>query len=121
VAAGLEAAAGHTTAVGCRRWWWLRVIPVLVCIAPIGHTLMRGQTNLMLLLFVGGLVAALLRRQRCQAGLWLAAAICLKIFPAYLLLVPVLRRDGRCLAGCGLGLVIGLGLLPVAALGPART
>src|SRR5262249_24509112 len=28
---------------GCRRWWALRVIPVLACLVPIGHTLMRGQ------------------------------------------------------------------------------
>jgi hypothetical protein len=47
--------------------------------------------------------------------------MCLKIFPAYLLLVPLVRRDGRCLAGCAAGLVLGLGVVPVAALGPART
>ncbi len=106
---------------GSRGWWAMRILPVLVCLPPIGHTLMRGQTNLLLLLFVCGMVACMLRQQPARAGAWLAGAICLKIFPAYLLLVPLLRRDGRCLAGCALGLVVGLGLVPLAAMGPRQT
>jgi hypothetical protein len=59
-----------------------------------------------------------LKGQRLRAGLWLAGAICLKIFPAYLLVLPLWRRDDRCLAGCALGLVLGLVVLPVLYLGP---
>jgi hypothetical protein len=121
LAGSLEQAAGGALPVGCRGWWWLRVLPVLVCLPPIGHTLMRGQTNVMLLLCVCGMASGLLRQQRLRAGLWLAGAICLKIFPAYLLVVPLLRRDLRCAAGCGLGLVVGLGLVPLAALGATQT
>jgi hypothetical protein len=44
-----------------------------------------------------------------------------KIFPAFLLLYPLWRRDGRCLAGWAAGLAVGLGLVPVAVLGPSRT
>jgi hypothetical protein len=106
---------------GCRRWWYLRVIPLLVCLPPIGHTLMRGQANLLLLAMICATIAALLNGRQVRAGLWLAGAICLKIFPAYLLLVPLLRRDLRCLAGCGLGLVLGLVVIPVAVLGPNQT
>jgi hypothetical protein len=67
-----------------------------------------------------GFVAALLRGRRLTAGLCLAGAICLKIIPAFLLVLPLWRRDGRCLAGCAVGVLVGLVLVPVAALGPAR-
>ncbi|HVS39004.1 MAG TPA: glycosyltransferase family 87 protein [Gemmataceae bacterium] len=103
------------------RWWQLRLAPVLVCLPMIGHTLMRGQVNLLLLLLLCGMVTASLRGRRLQAGLWLAGAICLKLIPAFLLLYPLSRRDGRCLVGCAIGLVAGLGLIPAAAFGPART
>jgi hypothetical protein len=106
---------------GSPRWWALRLIPILTCLPPIGHTLMRGQVSLLLLLLLCGMGAALLRGRRWQAGLWLAGAICLKVIPAFLLLVPLWRRDGRCLAGCALGLIVGLGVIPVAVFGPART
>jgi hypothetical protein len=36
-------------------------------------------------------------------------------------LIPLVRRDGRCLAGCVLGLVVGLFLIPAAVLGPSQT
>jgi hypothetical protein len=87
----------------------------------IGHTLMRGQVGLLLLLLLCGMARALVRRRPTQAGLWLAGAICLKVIPAFLLLYPLYRRDGRCLAGCALGLLLGLVVIPAAALGPART
>ena len=106
---------------GCRRWWLLRALPVLACLPPIGHTLMRGQANFVLLLCICGLIANLLQQRRLTAGVYLAGAICLKIFPAYLLLVPFWRRDLRCVTGCVLGLFVGLALIPLLVLGPERT
>jgi alpha-1,2-mannosyltransferase len=106
---------------GCRRWWGLRLLPVLACLPPIGHTLMRGQVGLLLLLLLCGLLAALLQGRRFQAGLWLAGAICLKVIPALLVLYPLWRRDGRCLAGCALGLLVGLLAVPAVVMGPQRT
>jgi hypothetical protein len=111
---------GRWLAWDSRRWWRLRVLPLLVCLAPIGHTLMRGQANLLLLALVCGMIAAAVRGRRFLAGVSLAGAICLKIFPAFLLLYPLWRRDGRCLAGCAAGLAVGLGVVPVIALGPQR-
>src|SRR5207248_10948640 len=93
---------------GCRRWWALRVLPVLVCLVPVGHTLMRGQVNLQVLALLCGTAAASLRGRPFRAGLWLAGAICVKIIPAFLVLVPLWRRDARLLAGCALGLFLGL-------------
>ena len=45
----------------------------------------------------------------------------MKVIPAFLLVYPLWRRDRRCLAGCALGLLAGLGAIPVAVFGPART
>jgi hypothetical protein len=103
------------------RWWVLRLGPTWACLSPIGLTLMRGQVTLLLLLLLSGFITALVRGRRFQAGLWLAGAICLKIIPAYLLLVPLYRRDLRCLTGCAVGLVAGLAVIPSVALGPATT
>jgi hypothetical protein len=105
---------------GCRRWWALRILPVLVCLVPIGHTLTRGQMNLLLLMLLCAALAATVRGRRFQGGLWLAGAICLKIFPAFLLLFPVCRRDGRFLLGCAAGLILGLVIIPAAVFGPIR-
>jgi hypothetical protein len=106
---------------GCRRWWALRVLPVLACIVPVGHTLMRGQVNLLLLALLCAMAAALVRGHTVRAGLWLAGAVCLKVIPAFLLLVPVWRREVRCLAGFVVGVVIGLALVPAAVFGVPRT
>jgi hypothetical protein len=103
------------------RWWLLRIVPVVACLPPIGHTLMRGQANIVLLALVCWFAAALLRGWPHRAGWFLAGAITLKIFPAYLLLYPMWRRDWRCLLGCGAGLFAGLIAVPVLAIGPERT
>lgn len=115
------AALGGLPPRGCRRWWALRLVPVLACLPPIGHTLMRGQVNLLLLALLCAMSAAFIRGRSWRAGLWLAGAVCLKVIPAFLLLVPLWRRDFRCLAGCVLGLLVGLLLIPAAVFGLPRT
>ena len=107
--------------VGGRAWWALRVFPVLVCLVPIGHTLMRGQANLVLFALLCGMAAGLLRGQSFRAGVCLAGMICIKVFPAYLALYPLWRRDARCLAGCAAGLFVGLVAIPLAVFGPELT
>jgi hypothetical protein len=104
----------------CRRWWALRMWPVWVCWLPIGHTLSRGQVNIFILAILCAAQAGWLRGQRFRAGLWLAFAICIKVIPAYLLVYPLWKRDGRSLLGCAAGLLAGLVLIPLAAFGPQR-
>jgi alpha-1,2-mannosyltransferase len=82
---------------------------------------MRGQANPLLLLFLCAAIAAVARKRDFQAGMWLAGAICLKIFPAFLLIYPVWRRNGRLLAGCFAGLAVGLIFIPLLVFGPAQT
>lgn len=102
------------------RWWALRVWPVLVCIAPLGQTLLRGQVNLLVLALLCAMLAAALRGQSGRAGLWLAGAICVKIIPVFVLLYPLRQRDWRWLGGCAAGLAVGLALIPSLVFGPRQ-
>jgi hypothetical protein len=104
----------------CYRWWAARLWPVLVCITPVGQTLVRGQVNLLVLAMICAMLAAALRQQSWRAGLWLSAAICVKIIPAFLLLYPMWRRDWRWLGGCAAGLLVGLVVIPAVVFGPAK-
>lgn len=105
----------------CRRWWLLRLCPVFICLLPIGHTLMRGQVNLIVLAALCAALADWMRRRNFRAGLWLAFAVCIKVIPVYLLVYPLWKRDVRGLLGCCAGLLAGLVLIPVLAFGPAKT
>src|SRR5581483_10400616 len=98
-------------------WWYARTIPVLVCLGGVGFTLGRGQVNLFLVALVAGMFAAAAAGRRFASGAWLAGAIALKVIPGLLVLYPLLRRDGRALAGVAVGLVVLLGAVPAAVWG----
>ncbi|HVX11663.1 MAG TPA: glycosyltransferase family 87 protein [Pirellulales bacterium] len=106
---------------GSRGWWGLRLWPFLSCLPTIGHTLIRGQVGILLLLFLSGMIAAAVRRRSWQAGGWLACAICLKVIPALLVFYPLFRRDTKFLGGCAAGLLVGLVIVPAAVRGPQQT
>ena len=105
----------------CRRWWALRIVPVLICLLPIGHTLQRSQVNLLILALLCAMMASFIRRQSLRAGLWLSLACAIKVIPLYLVLYPVLKRDWRCLKGWGLGMFITIVAIPTLAWGPETT
>ena len=104
-----------------RRWVWLRMGTILICLMAVGRTLSRGQANMILLICFSGMIAFLLNHRRFAAGLCLSVPISIKIFPALVLVVPMIRRDWRWLLGCACGLFVALILLPVVVLGPQRT
>ncbi len=115
-----DASAPLAAAIGprwSRGWWMLRGVPLLVCLPYLGHALVIGQVNVLWMALTCWMAAALIRGRRSLAGFWLAAAICLKVIPAFLLLYPLWKRDGRFLGGALSGLVIGLVIIPVAFLG----
>jgi hypothetical protein len=106
---------------GCRRWWALRIIPMLVCMPSVGRTLSRGQTNLIVLMLFCGMAALLIRNRRVLSGSCLAVAASIKLFPGYLALHALRRMDFRSMLGIFLGLFFCLALFPAMTLGPKRT
>ncbi|MBX7103312.1 MAG: DUF2029 domain-containing protein [Gemmataceae bacterium] len=107
------------TATWSGEWWRRRIWPFLFALPGIGHTLSHGQVNNLLLLLVCGFLAAMMLGRARQAGYWLAGTVALKVIPAFLVIVPLVRRDVRCLAGFAVGLVVLLFGLPAIFLGPA--
>jgi len=102
------------------RWWALRFWPILLCLPATCRSVIRGQVGPLWLLLICGMIAALLSRKPIRAGLWLAGAICLKVIPLYLLLYPIWRRNWRMLAGCAIGMIVGLVIIPLIAMGPQQ-
>ena len=102
---------------GSRRWWYARTMPMMICLGGIGCTLSRGQVNLLLVALLAGMFAAWIGRRKLASGVWLAAAITLKIIPAVLLLIPFVRRDWRAGSGVVFGLAVGFFLIPSLAIG----
>ncbi len=121
LATALEQRSGVAIARWDRRWWWLRMATVLICLMALGRTLSRGQVNTLVLFFFAGMIALLLANRHFAAGLCLSVPICIKVYPAFLLIAPMVRRDLRWLTGCICGLIFGLLIVPLLALGPRGT
>lgn len=101
--------------------WILQLLPILVSLHCLGRELQLGQVDLFVLALLSFTIASAVAGQSVRAGLWLAAAICLKGMPLVLLLYPLWRRDWRWLLSCAIGLVLGLIVIPVLLLGYAET
>lgn len=102
----------------CRDWWGIRLFPLLVCLPSVMSSVVRGQTDALLLAGFCFMAAWAIRGRFIAAGAALSAAIFVKIIPGMLVLYPLWRRQWRLLAGILLGSVI-LGIvLPVMVLGP---
>jgi hypothetical protein len=104
-----------------RRWWALRLIPLLVCIGSIGTDWSRGQVDVFMLAALAlGLYLAASARE-FSAGFCLSFPATVKLFPALILLYPLWRLRWRMSAGVFAGLVFFLLLLPAAVVGPRKT
>lgn len=114
----LAAAALPDTAPRTRRWWYARLVPLYVCVGGIGYTLSRGQVNILLLWLVAELFAATMRGRTVVAGLWLAAAVALKVIPGFLSLFHLVRGEWKAAIGLLAGSFILLGVVPSAIWGP---
>ncbi|MBX9585345.1 MAG: glycosyltransferase 87 family protein [Gemmataceae bacterium] len=104
---------------GGRRWWYARAVPVYACLGGVGHTLGRGQVNLLVVALVAAAFAASVKGRRYASGAWLAAAATVKVIPALLFADPLVRRDWRALAGGAAAAVVLLGVVPAVVWGPA--
>lgn len=104
----------------CRRWWALRIIPILVCLPALGRALVRGQVNSILLMLFCIAGAALASRKEVRAGFALGLAAAIKIFPGFLVLYGIWRLRWKVLAGAAAGLVLGAVIIPLAVMGPQR-
>ena len=58
--------------------------------------------------------AAIVRGQHWRAGLWLAAAACLKVLPLFLLILPLWRATFAAWQSALVGLIVGLFAIPSA-------
>lgn len=100
-----------------RRWWSARNGPLMLSAGGIGYTIVHGQVNTLVAALIAAMFVAWAAGRRMASGLWLAGAITLKVVPAFLVLFPLVRLDRRALVGCGVGLILLLGMLPASVFG----
>jgi alpha-1,2-mannosyltransferase len=102
---------------GSRRWWSARNGPLFLSAGGIGYTIVHGQVNTLVAALVAATFVAWVARRKLASGIWLAAAIAVKVVPAFLVLFPFIHRDRRTLIGVALGAVLLLGVLPACVFG----
>ena len=105
----------------CRRWWALRILPILICLPALGRALARGQVNALLGMLFCGAGAMLAYRRQIWSGFCIGLAAALKVFPGFLFLYALWRFRWRMILGGGLALVIGLAAIPLLTMGPHST
>jgi len=104
-----------------RRWWKLRLLPLLVCVGSLSRDLSRGQVDLLMLAMIALGIYLAANKRNFKSGLCLAFPATVKMCPPFLLLYPFWRRQWRMAAGVVIGLFFFLIILPGITLGPART
>ncbi len=103
-----------------RSWYYLHLLPIYILIPAIGFCLSRGQINLFVLLFLGLYYASSVSGKKFLSGIYLSIAICMKVIPAFLVLLLFWQRDKRGILGLACGLFLGLIALPSLVWGPEK-
>src|SRR5262249_10777515 len=96
---------------------WAKVLVLVLSMRPIAGDLTHGNVNLFILFLVAACLYCVHRSRDLTAGLLLALAIAGKLTPALFVPYFAWKRGWRILAGCALGLVLFLGLIPGLVLG----
>ena len=97
---------------------WAQMLAVLLSLRPIVGDLSHGNVNLLILFLVVAGLYAFHRRHDATAGVLLALAMACKVTPALFIPYFLWKRAWRTLAGCALGLILFLLVIPGALLGP---
>ena len=120
-ARALEDHSGLALPAGQSGWWALRVAPMLLLAPYFGASFARGQPTTILILLACIFLKFYADRRVVVASAALALAIAIKIFPAALLIIPLLRRDIRTLAWTAAWCAVFLFALPALVLGIDQT
>ncbi|MGE0480963.1 MAG: glycosyltransferase family 87 protein [Phycisphaerae bacterium] len=99
---------------------WVVLLAFLANFGPIVSGLQRGQISVVLFALGVEAIWHYAAGRRRAAGVWVALGAALKVYPLLLLLVPLVRRDGRTVLGFAAALVLLATLPPAIAMGPAR-
>jgi alpha-1,2-mannosyltransferase len=96
---------------------WAKALTLLLSLRPIIGDLSHGNVNLFILFLVVAALFAYSRGRDVVAGLVLALAIVCRLTPALFLPYFLYKRSWKTLAGCALGLVLFVFVLPAGLLG----
>jgi hypothetical protein len=99
---------------------WAKVLTVLLAMRPIMGDFQHGNINLFILFLVIGSLFAYCRNYDWTSGVVLGLAIACKVTPALFVPYFLWKRAWKCLAGCALGLVLFLFIVPASVLGVER-
>jgi hypothetical protein len=96
--------------VAASPWALLPLVTVLLLCGPFRQQVIQGQLNLVLLLLLTGTWAADRSGRPLLAGALLATATAIKLFPGFVVLYFLVRRDGRAVAATALWFLLLSGL-----------
>lgn len=88
---------------GWSPWYWLPVLTLLLTSNCLAQQQLQGQLNLLLLLLLTCAWVGVRHEHSWWAGGLIGAAAAIKLFPAFLGLYFLMRRDWRGVAGCAIG------------------
>lgn len=99
---------------------WVKAVSVIVAARFVHSDLRHGNINLFIAAMVIGAGYLLVRRRRFLCGLLIALAACIKVTPGLWALYLLYKRDFRALAGCCVGAVLALVIVPGVIIGFER-